>query len=277
MNDPVTLWILAGGAGLVAAVLGLAWRGAHSRLEATSAELEKSKATLGKLEKKVESQRESAESRSAELEELRKKLQKARKRTASVRQEQSSDSSRQQELGEELEAAKATIDRLHEELDGLREAAGSKPARKKNEKSEKSERPAAEKEAAPREAKPVTDEERDRLEQKAAKAESTAAELRKQVEETEHELKRARGRAETNHRVYLVTKGELEAVNDKLHTLERHLGTNSFRDLLRAAGAQVGSGRVTAHVPLDPEATPGESAEASLAADAAEAEAELSS
>jgi hypothetical protein len=68
-----------------------------------------------------------------------------------------------------------------------------------------------------------------RLEQQAAKDRGRALEL-------EHETKRLRGRIETQHRIYVVTKGELDLVKDKFKALEKRLNRTLLeRDLLRRA------------------------------------------
>ncbi|MFL5299991.1 MAG: hypothetical protein ACJ79R_06585 [Anaeromyxobacteraceae bacterium] len=53
------------------------------------------------------------------------------------------------------------------------------------------------------------------------KAEARATELRKKLTEVERDLKAARGRIETEKRVYIVQKGELELANDRYAELRR--------------------------------------------------------
>ena len=54
--------------------------------------------------------------------------------------------------------------------------------------------------------------------------------------ELERESKRLRGRMETQHRIYLVTKGELDLIKDKFKALEKRLNRTLLeRDLLRRA------------------------------------------
>jgi hypothetical protein len=68
-----------------------------------------------------------------------------------------------------------------------------------------------------------------RLDQQAAKERSRAADL-------DHELKRSRARIETQHRVYVVTKGELDLLKDKFKALEKRLNRTLLeRDLIRRA------------------------------------------
>jgi chromosome segregation protein len=60
-------------------------------------------------------------------------------------------------------------------------------------------------------------------EQRAAAAENGLREARKREQAQREEAKKARGRAETNNRVFLVTKGELELVKERLAQAERRL------------------------------------------------------
>ncbi|HYR54474.1 MAG TPA: cell envelope biogenesis protein TolA [Myxococcaceae bacterium] len=77
-----------------------------------------------------------------------------------------------------------------------------------------------------------------RLEQQAARERTRAGEL-------DRELKRFRARSETQHRVYVVTKGELDLVKDKFKALEKRLNRillerdlvgRALRDLERRSG-----------------------------------------
>jgi hypothetical protein len=77
-----------------------------------------------------------------------------------------------------------------------------------------------------------------RLEQQATRERTRAGEL-------ERELKRFRARTETQHRVYVVTKGELDLVKDKFKALEKRLNRTllerdlvgrALRDLERRSG-----------------------------------------
>jgi hypothetical protein len=87
----------------------------------------------------------------------------------------------------------------------------------------------------------LTDADRERmqrLEQQATRERTRAGEL-------ERELKRFRARTETQHRVYVVTKGELDLVKDKFKALEKRLNRTllerdlvgrALRDLERRSG-----------------------------------------
>src|SRR5439155_16485278 len=54
------------------------------------------------------------------------------------------------------------------------------------------------------------------LERQVSAAEKHAREAKKHEQELRDEIKKQKGRAETNNRVYLVTKGELEVLKERL-------------------------------------------------------------
>lgn len=60
---------------------------------------------------------------------------------------------------------------------------------------------------------------------RADKAEARGAELRKKLSEAEKELKVQKGRIETERRVYMVTKGELDLAQDRYAELKRRNDT----------------------------------------------------
>lgn len=81
----------------------------------------------------------------------------------------------------------------------------------------------------PRELNDADRERIDRLEHQANKDRARSSEL-------ERELKRLKGRNETQHRVFVVTKGELDLVKDKFKALEKRLNRTLLeKDLLRRA------------------------------------------
>src|SRR5207253_5330014 len=61
------------------------------------------------------------------------------------------------------------------------------------------------------------------LDRQVSAAEKHAREAKKREQELREEVKKQKGRAETNNRVYLVTKGELELVKERLAQAERKL------------------------------------------------------
>ncbi len=74
--------------------------------------------------------------------------------------------------------------------------------------------------------------------------------------ELEREVKRFRGRTETQHRIYVVTKGELDLIKDKFKALEKRLNRTLLeRDLMRRAIAdlQKKTGMAAERIELTPE------------------------
>src|SRR5437764_954177 len=61
------------------------------------------------------------------------------------------------------------------------------------------------------------------LERQVTAAEKHTREAKKREQELREEIRKHKGRAETNNRVYLVTKGELELVKERLAQAERKL------------------------------------------------------
>jgi hypothetical protein len=61
------------------------------------------------------------------------------------------------------------------------------------------------------------------LDRQVAAAERHAREAKKREQELRDEIRKHKGRAETNNRVYLVTKGELELMKERLAQAERKL------------------------------------------------------
>jgi hypothetical protein len=61
------------------------------------------------------------------------------------------------------------------------------------------------------------------LERQVAAAERHAREGKRREQELREEVRKHKGRAETNNRVYLVTKGELELLKERLAQAERKL------------------------------------------------------
>jgi len=67
------------------------------------------------------------------------------------------------------------------------------------------------------------EEQRERLEKALKETEAALRDQREKERAAREELKKARGRAETNNRVYLVTKGELEVTRERLAQAEKAL------------------------------------------------------
>jgi predicted nucleic acid-binding Zn-ribbon protein len=181
---------------------------------------------------------EEARTRSAQLAETREKLAETRRKAQEGRSgkalprgareaELEEDLAHARKLNEEAHAAEAQARRemervraaesqLHTELDKaqarLRELAELAPA------------PAVP--AAAGELQPLREQleaAKSELERQVGAAEKHAREAKKREQELRDEIKKHKGRAETNNRVYLVTKGELELVKERLAQAERKL------------------------------------------------------
>jgi len=272
MNDPALPWILAGFAAIVAILFILIWRSAKSKVEALLlAQAEMTRSMEG-LEKKFADRKEALAEKNGEIEELRKKLGKTKKRVASVHKSKESEGNRVSHLEEELATLKESYAAAKEELERLRDLSQSSSTsggpRSKAKKADLSEPAPAAQERSARAERPVSDEERVRFEQRLGTAETQVTELRGALAETKTELRKLKGRGETNRRVYLVTKGELELYKDRFHALERKLGATGFNGLLRAAIAELGETREPSKGSLRPSGIDAnESASAYLGAD----------
>ncbi|HEY7726780.1 MAG TPA: hypothetical protein VH880_15705 [Anaeromyxobacteraceae bacterium] len=153
--------------------------------------------------KKAFDQLEAAK-RSGGAQALREEVDKLSTRLAEARAEA-------QVSGERARALEAQLERQGKEAERLRAAAERKAAEPA---------PAAPAPAVPPAPDPGVEQvaaERER----ADKAEAKVAELRKKAADLERELKGARGRLETEKRVYVVQKGELELAQDRYAELHR--------------------------------------------------------
>lgn len=163
--------------------------------------------------------------RKAEVADLKEKLKEAKKKLHEERQAEDRLRGAEHEL-------RAEADRAHLKLRDLLAAIEHKDAeitrlRGELEQNKKRRGPPEPKAEPPRPAKvekpalaPVPPDVA-AIEERAKKAEETLRSERARLRDMEEELKKHRGRAETNHRIYLVTKGELEVAKDKLATIER--------------------------------------------------------
>jgi hypothetical protein len=92
--------------------------------------------------------------------------------------------------------------------------------------------PAAEAERSARRFRELSDSDREKLE----RLEHTANRERARALEFQTEVRRLKGRTETQHRVWVVTKGELDLLKDKFKALEKRLNRTLLeRDLLKRA------------------------------------------
>jgi chromosome segregation ATPase len=229
MNGIALVVALAGV--LVAVALFLAHRGARAELAAARKRLEALEAEAAETGKAASSaradakeRREEASALRAELKEVKKKafdqaeaarkaggapalreeLDKVAARLAEARAEAEHQGVRSRTLEAELEKARAALERK-----ARAEAAPPPPA--------PAPVPAAP--AAPDEGGAA---EKARLEaERADRAEAKLAEAKKRVTDLEAEARKARGRLETERRVYVVQKGELDLAHDRYAELRR--------------------------------------------------------
>ncbi len=170
------------------------------------------RAELDRTKKKSFEQLEAAK-RAGGAQALREELDKAAHRLQEARAEADGQRERARALQQELEKSKAAAEKAREQAErALQAARAGAPAAA----------PAAPAPAAAPAAAPGVDpaklaEQTDR----ADKAEARVGELRKRVAELERDLKGARGRLETEKRVFIVQKGELELAADRYAELRR--------------------------------------------------------
>ena len=133
----------------------------------------------------------------------------------------------------ELSAAQVDIQRLKTELDAHRSRRPAAPVPETAPPPEPNPPPAEKPVRKFRELSEADRERMQRLEQQAAREHARTGDL-------EREVKRFRARAETQHRIYVVTKGELDLLKDKFKALEKRLNRTLLEwDLLRRALADL--------------------------------------
>jgi cell division protein FtsB len=168
--------------------------------------------------------------RSAQLVESREKLTDTRKKMQEAKGGKSqSRGAREAELEEDLAHARKVTGEAHaSEAAARREFLASKAAEAQIR--ELSGRPAPIAAAPVAPPSPDADAQRtqleaarNELERQVQAAERNGREAKRREQELREEIKKHKGRAETNNRVYLVTKGELELTKERLALAERRL------------------------------------------------------
>ena len=175
--------------------------GKERREEATSL-----RADLASTKKKAFEQAEAAKKAGGAAAQ-RTEIDKLSTRLAEAREEAA-------HMGDRARAAEAAAEKQRQELERLRAQAERKVEQVA---------PAAVAAPTPAPAAPagVDPEKLAAEKERADKAESKLVEARKRVAEIEKDLKAVRGRLETEKRVYMVQKGELELANDRHAELRR--------------------------------------------------------
>ncbi len=194
----------------------------------------------------LEKRRKEGEEHKSQLNDLREQLKQAKRKLfeqkeserdsrhlARAREDIERSASLQLEkVRLELGAAQVDIQRLKTELDTGRSRRPAAPLAEAP--APPAPTPAADK--AVRKFRELSDADRERIQ----RLEQQAARERTRTLDLEREVKRFRARAETQHRVYVVTKGELDLVKDKFKALEKRLNRTLLeRDLLGRALADL--------------------------------------
>jgi hypothetical protein len=216
---------------ILAVVFYLQGRSAAEAVTGLKAEADAARKDADEARAQMREAQAEAKARAAQVLEAREKLNELRKRGQEKAQPRRG--AREAELEEDLLHARRLLDEAHGAEQHARKdlAAAQSEVASLRAELERAQARARETTAAPVLAAPVADEsklreseERRRQLEKALK--ETDAALRDQREKervAREELKKARGRAETNNRVYLVTKGELEVTRERLAIAEKAL------------------------------------------------------
>lgn len=171
------------------------------------------------------------------LTESREKLAEARKRAQEGKGAKAqSRGAREAELEEDLLHARKLLEEAHASeqaarKDLLEARAGEQQAKSELQTAQGrirdlASRPAPEPLAAaapPAELEKQLEAAKSELERQVAQADRHAREAKRREHELREEMKKHKGRAETNNRVFLVTKGELELTKERLAQAERKL------------------------------------------------------
>ena len=217
---------------LLAVVFYLQGRSAAEAVTGLKAEAEAARKSADEARAQLRDAQSEAKARSAQIVELREKLNELRKR--GQEKAQPKRGAREAELEEDLLHARNLAAEAHAAEQQARKdaaTAAAEVATLRVELERVQARALATVQQPPQpppsrvdEAKLREAEERGAQFEKALKeAEATVRQQRDKERALREELKKARGRAETNNRVYLVTKGELEIVRERLAQAEKAL------------------------------------------------------
>jgi len=220
---------------VAAAVFALQARTAAAAVKSLQDAAEEARKEAEAARARVREMEADLKARNAQLQETREKLNEARKKAQEGKAGKGqSRGAREAEMEEDLLHARQLTEQSHAAEAAARtqlQAAKADAAKADAEVLRLNERVrslSAQLEAAPKmagaPAAPPADD--GRVKELQARAEEAEGQLRaehKRLAEAREEAKRARGRAETNNRVYLVTKGELEVIKERLAQAERRL------------------------------------------------------
>lgn len=239
----LALGILLAVAALAAVFFGLQTGAAKASSSKALAEVEALRTRLSAVESDAKKSQDALEEKRKSVEELKEKLKDVKRRRHEEREAEKlkkdieaarAEIEREMErklaaTREEAEVSKGAVRKLTAEIEALKSRRPAPVEQKADGKADgKAERP----ERPEPQRRELSPEEKARLE----KAEQGLAKATKRIEELEVEVKKARGRSETDRRVFVVQKGELELAKDKFRALEgRHNGLMLERDELLKA------------------------------------------
>ena len=222
------------------AASGFLWlQHVRAREEASKAvgDIDGVRTRLTELEAETRKSSEALDAKRRESDELKERLKDVKKRRheekESARLKRDIDVARQEieremekklaVAREEAELSKSQVKKLSNEIDALKSRRSAPVAESHVEAPKHEPRPPPEPRAAtPEEVK------------RAEEAEKAAAQARRKVDEAREEGKKVRARAETDRRVFLVQKGEVDVAKDKFRALEaKYNGAVLERDELK--------------------------------------------
>ncbi len=223
----VVLGIVAVLAVVVAFFMGLQAMAARAAATKSAGEIDGVRSRLSALESESKKAADALEAKRKESEELKEKLKDLKKRRhdekESARLRQDIQHAREeieremekklQVAREDAEIARAQVKKLSAEVDQLKSRRQERPVEVKAEAVKPAEPagPVVPRQATPEEVA------------RAEAAEKAAGQARRKVEEMQEEVRKVRSRAETDRRMFLVQKSEVEIQKDKFRGVEAKL------------------------------------------------------
>lgn len=216
---------------ILAVVFWLQGRSAAEAVAGLKAEADSARKEAEEARAQVQKTQAELKARAAQILEAREKLNELRKR--GQEKTQPKRGAREAELEEDLAHARRLVEEAHATEQQARKdlaAALSEIASLRAEVDRAQARSREVLTAPPAQAPGIdparmreAEEQRRNLEKALKETEAALREQREKERLAREELRKARGRAETNNRVYLVTKGELELVRERLAQAEKAL------------------------------------------------------
>ena len=216
---------------IIAAVLYFQGRSAAEAVAGLKAEADSARKDADDARAQAQKAQAEVKARAAQVLEAREKLNELRKR--GQEKAQPKRGAREAELEEDLAHTRRLLEEAHATEQHARKdlAAALSEVASLRAELERAQARAREPASAPAAQAPAIDparlreaeDQRRQLEKALKDTEAALREQRERERLAREELRKARGRAETNNRVYLVTKGELELVRERLAQAEKAL------------------------------------------------------